>query len=175
MTVQATLLKIGNFVGLKIREIMDALSLKADKKDLNAALDLISTKAGRPEVEALPRFFEATSSSSMLNLDGVRTGDFCLRSDAGNGFRLRRLPSSDPASWEQVFASASASVTKTVSFPRTLSPVIYHGMGKLPVSASFSDDSGRVHYTEWELVDYNSIRAKFTEEVGGRCSMTFSS
>ena len=55
-TGQNTLAKIGNFVGQRVREL----------------LNLISTKADRVELEKLPRFFEASSSSEMLTLDGVR-------------------------------------------------------------------------------------------------------
>ena len=55
-TGQNTLAKIGNFIGLRVREL----------------LNLISTKADRVELEKLPHFFEASSSSEMLTLDGVR-------------------------------------------------------------------------------------------------------
>ena len=99
-TEQLILNKIGNFVGLKIREVLDLLSFKAD----------------RAEVEALPRFHEAATRSEMLYLTGVRVNDFCLRGDNKAGYRLRALPASNIDNWEQVFASAAASVVKSVQF-----------------------------------------------------------
>ena len=156
-TGQNTLAKIGNFMGQRVREL----------------LNLISTKADRAELEKLPRFFEASSSSEMLTLDGVRQGDFCLRLDTQSGFRLRRLPAAYAASWDQVFAAAAASVTKTVSFAADLDPLIKHDMGKIPSLISIVDETGRVQIADWEAVDFNHIRLHFTELTAGKCSMTF--
>lgn len=154
---QLTLNKIGNFVGLKIREI----------------LDLLSGKAERADVEALPRFREAANSSEMLSLDGIRVNDFCLRLDNRAGYRLKGLPASDPANWVQVFAAANASVTKTEIFAAAVSPVITHNMESVPTAITVMDSDGRVNVVDWRPVDLNRIQLFFTEMVSGTCSMTF--
>ena len=154
---QLTLNKIGNFVGLKIREVLDLLSGKAD----------------RAEVEALPRFREAANSSEMLNLDGIRINDFCLRLDNKAGYRLRALPASDPANWHQVFAAANASVTKSEVFAPGVAPIITHNMGKIPSTITVVDSDGRVNVADWRAVDLDRIQLFFTETVGGTCNMTF--
>ena len=156
-TKQLTLNKIGNFVGLKIREVLDLLSFKAD----------------RAEVEALPRFHEAATRSEMLYLTGVRVNDFCLRGDNKAGYRLRALPASNIDNWEQVFASAAASVVESVQFQEAVVPVITHDMGRLPTTITVLDSSGRVDIVDWKPVDLNRIQLFFTEMVSGTCSMTF--
>lgn len=156
-TQQLTLNKIGNFVGLKIREVLDLLSRKAD----------------REEVEALPRFREAANRSEMLYLSGVRVGDFCLVADTRSGFRLRALPASNAENWDQVFASAGASVVKSVPFQDAVSPVIVHDMGRIPTTITVLDASGRVNVVDWKPLDLNRIQLFFTEMVGGTCSLTF--
>ena len=156
-TQQLTLNKIGNFFGLKVREI----------------LDLLSGKASRQEVEALPRFREAANSSEMLNLDAIRIGDFCLRLDNKAGYRLRALPASDPANWHQVFAAANASVTKSEVFAPGVAPIITHNMGKIPSTITVVDSDGRVNVADWRAIDLDRIQLLFTETVGGTCNMTF--
>ena len=152
-----TLNKIGNFVGLRFREL----------------LDLISGKADRVEVEALPRFREAANSSEMLNLSGVRIGDFCLRLDNRAGYRLRAFPASSAANWMQVFASVNASITKTEAFASAVAPIITHNMNQIPSVVSVVDGDGRVNVADWRAVDTNQIQIFFTEMVGGVCHLTF--
>jgi hypothetical protein len=156
-TQQLTLNKIGNFVGLKIREILDLLSGKAD----------------RAEVEALPRFREASSQGEMLNLDGIRVNDFCLRLDNKSGYRLGALPASDIANWYQVFAAANSSVTKSVPFAPGVAPIITHDMGRVPSLITVLDADGRVNIADWKAVDLDHIQLFFTETVSGTCNMTF--
>lgn len=156
-TQQLTLNKIGNFVGLKIREILDLLSGKAD----------------RAEVEALPKFREASSQGEMLSLDGIRVGDFCLRLDTKSGFRLSSFPASNLANWYQVFAAANSSVTKSVPFAPAVAPIITHDMGRVPSLITVLDADGRVNIVDWKPVDLDHIQLFFTETVGGTCNMTF--
>lgn len=156
-TRQLTLNKIGNFVGLKIRELLDLLSRKAD----------------RAEVEALPRFREASSQGEMLNLDGIRVNDFCLRLDSKSGYRLGALPASDIANWYQVFAAANSSVTKSVLFAPGVAPIITHDMGRVPSLITVLDSDGRVNIVDWKAIDLDHIQLYFTETIGGTCNMTF--
>jgi hypothetical protein len=153
-----TLNKIGNFVGLRFRELLDLLSGKAD----------------RAEVDALPRFREAANSSEMLNLNGIRVGDFCLRMDTRAGFRLRAFPASDVDNWLQVFSAANASVVKTEAFAPSVAPIVLHSMGRIPTMITVVDSDGRVNVADWRAVDMDRIQMFFTEMVGGVVNMTFS-
>ena len=155
---QLTLNKIGNFVGTKVREL----------------LDLISGKADRAEVDALPRFREAASASEMLTLDGVRVGDFCLRLDSGSGYRLTAFPANSLANWRPVF-SASTTITRSVPFAAAVAPVITHEMNRVPSSVAVIDSNGRLNVVDWKPVDMDSIQLYFTESVSGVCNLTFAS
>ena len=158
-TASLTLQKIGNFVGLKLKEILDIVGLKANQTDL----------------DAIPRFFEADSVSEMISLDNVRIGDFCLRSDTKTGFRLAALPSSDVSKWVLVFAPTNASISKTIQFPDSIAPIIYHGMNSIPTQVSITDSAGRVNIAAWQPVDQDHIQLFFSETVSGSCNMTFQS
>ena len=156
-TASLTLQKIGNFVGLKVRELLDLMSTKADRSDL----------------DAIPRFFEAESVSDMITLDNVRIGDFCLRNDDKAGYRLRAFPSSDKTNWLQVFAAANANITKSVSFIEALSPIIQHDMNSIPSQVTVTGNDGLPNIAAWKPVDRDSIQIFFSELTGGVCSMTF--
>ena len=109
----------------------------------------------------------------MLNLDGIRVNDFCLRLDNKAGYRLRALPAGDPANWHQVFAAANASVTKSEVFAPGVAPIITHNMGKIPSTITVVDSDGRVNVADWRAIDLDRIQLLFTETVGGTCNMTF--
>jgi hypothetical protein len=152
-----TLRKIGNFFGLKVREI----------------LELVSTKANQSDLDAIPRFFEAGNTNEMISLNNVRIGDFCLRSDSKTGYRLAALPSTDISKWVQVFAAANASISKSVPFDSSIAPIIVHSMNLIPNQVNIVDSTGRINIAAWQPIDTNSIQLFFSESVSGVCSMTF--
>ena len=158
-TATLTLAKIGNFVGLKVKEL----------------LALISVKANQADVDALPRFREARSEAEMLALQDLRPGDFCLRLDTKGGWRLRELPSTVILNWYQVFTGGSVNMSRSIQFSSNIAPIIQHDVPLPIVSVLVIDTLGRLNYVDYTLINEMSIRINFTEAVAGTCNITFQS
>ena len=156
-TASLTLRKIGNYVGLKIAEV----------------LALVGTKADRTDLDAIPRFLSAVNESGMLALTNARIGDFCLLSESGIGYRLTALPISTLSNWSVAFMPPTTVISKSVSFAASLSPVIDHYAMSIPLSVLVIDNDGMVHYPGWRALTNNTIQLAFTETVAGKCLMTF--
>lgn len=155
-TAELTLRKIGNFIGLRFREIYQALSTKAERQDL----------------EKFSTFFNVANKNELVELIDAKVNDFALVTGLNRGYRLKVLPASDANNWMQVFTGEST-VTRTVSFPEQLSPVIVHDMNQIPSTVDLYDAEDRRVFAHWEIMDRNSIMFYFTETVAGRCVMTF--
>jgi hypothetical protein len=152
-----TLFRIGNFVGLKIRDIFNRLSLKASQVDL----------------DKLPRFYEAPSEYHMLTISDARSGDFCLRTDMKVGYRLVNYPIGRKENWRKVFGHSDASVVLSYNFPEGVSPIIIHNMEVKPVMVSVIASDNRLIFTSWNSLDNNRIQLNLTEATSGVCSLTF--
>lgn len=160
---QFSLRSIGNFVGLRLKELSDALLQKAD----------------RTEVSALRRWYVADDAAGMTGLSDARAKDLCIRSDTGSVHVLDSLPPSSPGHWRPVLRGGSGGYGGAVAVPVTLplsgeiAPVLIHGMGRLPISVWVVDREGRSNYADYTVLDVDSIRLNFTEAIEGTCHMVF--
>lgn len=160
---QFSLRSIGNFVGLRLKELAD----------------LMGQKASRTEVEALRRWSIADGEPAMLGLADARVGDLCIRSDNGSALVLEALPPTIPGHWRPVLrggvGGAGGSMTVSLTFPLVgeVTPVLTHSMGKLPISVMVLGADGRPHYVDYLSLDADRLQLNFTEAVEGTCSLVF--
>jgi hypothetical protein len=156
ITNTLTLTRIGNFVGARVLELRSLIGLKADKT----------------QVDAMPRFFEASDVNHMLAL-AARVGDFCRRADISAGYKLSALPATQLSNWTLYFAPTDATVTKQFPFQLNQNPVISHNRGRVPIAIMIIDSDGQQNLAGWRPLDANRIQIDFTEPVAGVCSLTF--
>jgi hypothetical protein len=89
-----TLAQIGTFFGNEVKTLITQLNSKANTSD----------------IVNIPRFFEADSDASMLQLLGLNVGDFCVRTDILNIFKLTTTPASILNNWRLIVGSGASSV-----------------------------------------------------------------
>lgn len=166
-----TLKQVGNFVGLRVRELLDMINLLELKK------------ADKVEVAKIARWYRTNSLAEMLALEGTaRVNDFCLRLDQQTGYILTALPAADPVNWVVALQGGSgggtggnASASYIMSFPLTnaIQPAIAHGQGKFPVGISIFDETGMPILAGATNLSTNEIRIRLSETFTGVIHLTF--
>jgi hypothetical protein len=155
----ATLNQVGSFIGTLQKATTTALSQKANISDITG----------------INKYYEVNSEAAMLALQGLNTGDFCIRDDTASIYRLTTTPANNINNWK-ILIESYQSITPTLITSASLTTLrsnLLLGSANVRIGSRYQLTDGILsgQVVEWNGEAFNNS-TKSTMRIFSRYSTT---